>query len=565
VFKVEHQAGGNAPRSRATRWGNGYEAVGALSGAGGGGGLAEEPGKGGEVGPDVGEEDEGLAPRLSIDGEALEVPALEGGVAALAPVAGAVVEPFPGGGADGDVTNEAARAVVFEGEPHVDHLTVGGIGMEMGALGGGLGQLFDVDDGLASLLANAATEPLVAVFGEVEAIGGEGVAEGADGTPFVVIATEGPEGLVAVGRVSAEVDHAAGLEVMVDDAQGGGVAEGSITGDVSDVEGGIVGGELEELGSEGDLQAGAGGGEGVEQDEVEATRGVDEEEGEAGVSVAWLAVLEAPFPVLGIRWVGAAVADEAGRGVAGGGSAADGGAGDGVAITTLEPLFFCRTRAGVIGRRGLVTGIGDTGAVEARGGVVDHPVGADEGLLPGLGGDEPGVKEEGDRLGDEVVEVLQGDLGASLFVYLDGDGVAVLGVAAEGRQPVAEAAFGGETAVLEAEKAGVVGVAGIAKVSQQLSAGPAVDDLPADQEEDGKGVEGEVSPGRGPSETLGQQVAQRAEVDQAEQEVEIGEMLPVGGLLQLLPAGIDIVGTIRAFGRRRDIGGARPEEGKAVA
>jgi len=41
-------------------------------------------------------------------------------------------------------------------------------------------------------LANAIAEPLVAAFFKVEAIGGEGIAEGADGAAFVVIATERP-------------------------------------------------------------------------------------------------------------------------------------------------------------------------------------------------------------------------------------------------------------------------------------------------------------------------------------------------------------------------------------
>lgn len=97
VLDFGHQAGGNAPRSKASRWGRGYEGREGTSGAGGSGGLAEEPGQGSEVGPDVGEEDERLAAGLTIDGKALEVPALESGVAALGSVAGAVVETFPGG------------------------------------------------------------------------------------------------------------------------------------------------------------------------------------------------------------------------------------------------------------------------------------------------------------------------------------------------------------------------------------------------------------------------------------------------------------------------------------
>jgi len=79
-------------------------------------------------GPDrrgcFGEEDEGLAAERAIDGKTLEVPALEGGVAALGGVAGAMIEPLPGRGAKGDVVDEATRAVVFEGESHVEDAAI---------------------------------------------------------------------------------------------------------------------------------------------------------------------------------------------------------------------------------------------------------------------------------------------------------------------------------------------------------------------------------------------------------------------------------------------------------
>jgi hypothetical protein len=76
--KNEQEAGGNAPRGKATRHRNAYEAERARSGACGSRRLAEEPRQGGGVGPDVSEKDEGLSSWLAIDGKALEVPALEG-------------------------------------------------------------------------------------------------------------------------------------------------------------------------------------------------------------------------------------------------------------------------------------------------------------------------------------------------------------------------------------------------------------------------------------------------------------------------------------------------------
>jgi hypothetical protein len=82
---------------------------------------------------------------------------------------------------------------------------------------------------------------------------------------------------------------------------------------------------------------------------------------------------------------------------------ADGGTGDGVAITPAQTLLLSRARTGVAGRDGLVAGVGGAAAVEAGSGIVNHPIGTDEGLSPGFGRDETSLKEEGDRLGDEVV------------------------------------------------------------------------------------------------------------------------------------------------------------------
>jgi len=94
------------------------------------------------------------------------------------------------------------------------------------------------------------TEPLVTALVKVEAVGGEGIAKWADGT---VIATDGPCRLVAVSLVSAQVDHAAGAEVLVDNAQDTGIAKGGVTDNVSDEERGVEGSELEELSGERDL------------------------------------------------------------------------------------------------------------------------------------------------------------------------------------------------------------------------------------------------------------------------------------------------------------------------
>jgi hypothetical protein len=144
----------------------------------------------------------------------------------------------------------------------------------------------DGEDRPRFLETNAATEPFVATFVEVEAVGGEGVAEGADRATLVIIATEKLLGLVAVGSMGTQTEHTAGLEKIVNDAQDTGIAEGGVTDDIFDVQRGVEGRELEELGSEGDFLAGVGRREVIEQDDMEAAGGIGEEERETGISIA---------------------------------------------------------------------------------------------------------------------------------------------------------------------------------------------------------------------------------------------------------------------------------------
>ena len=126
TLKIGQQARGNAPRSKAARRGGEYGADRTVSGAGGSRRFAEEPGERGEVGPDIGEEDDGPGAEHAIDGKTFQSPALEGGVA------GAVIEQFPGRRVEGDVADEAAGAIVLERETHVEDLSVVTVGVEKG-------------------------------------------------------------------------------------------------------------------------------------------------------------------------------------------------------------------------------------------------------------------------------------------------------------------------------------------------------------------------------------------------------------------------------------------------
>jgi hypothetical protein len=134
--------------------------------------------------------------------------------------------------------------------------------------------------------------------------------------------------------MGAQVNHPAGFEDLVNDVQYAGIAEGGITDDVFDVEGGIARGKLEELGGKRDFLTSVGGREVVEQDEVEAAGGIGEEERQAGISIARLAFFGIALLVIRVRLVRAAIADEARKWVAWSGTAANRHAVDGVAITS---------------------------------------------------------------------------------------------------------------------------------------------------------------------------------------------------------------------------------------
>jgi hypothetical protein len=98
--------------------------------------------------------------------------------------------------------------------------------------------------------------------------------------------------------MGAQIAHPTGFEDLTDDAQGTVIAEGGIPHDVFDVEGGVERGELEELSGERDFLTGTGRGEVVSQDDVEAARGIGEEERETGVAIARFAFVRIALLVL---------------------------------------------------------------------------------------------------------------------------------------------------------------------------------------------------------------------------------------------------------------------------
>ena len=62
----------------------------------------------------------------------------------------------------------------------------------------------------------------------------------------------------------------------------------------------------------------------------------------------------------------------------------------------------------------------------------------------------------------------------------------------------------------------------------------------------------------------GQYRAQGSVVHQAQEEVEVGEVLPGGGVFEVFPAQVDVMGAIVILGRGRGVWWCRPAQGQAV-
>ena len=128
------QAGGKQGGARQTRRVGVARARGGRSEDGSGGSrLPYQAGQGCKGGPGVGEIGQGFGSRLAVDGQAFQVPAFEGGIAAFRGVACTVVEAFPGGCADGQVSGQADRAV-GEALADVDNASMRVVGGLIGTL-----------------------------------------------------------------------------------------------------------------------------------------------------------------------------------------------------------------------------------------------------------------------------------------------------------------------------------------------------------------------------------------------------------------------------------------------
>ena len=95
------------------------------------------------------------------------------------------------------------------------------------------------------MLTRLLTEPFVAEPGCIKSIGSERVAEWTDGTTFVIVTAHGPLKLIAIRFVSAQINHAARTQVVMDDVQNQIIAKASIARDGVHVQGWIELGQLQ--------------------------------------------------------------------------------------------------------------------------------------------------------------------------------------------------------------------------------------------------------------------------------------------------------------------------------
>jgi hypothetical protein len=191
------------------------------------------------------------------------------------------------------------------------------------------------------------------------------------------------------------------------------------------------------------------------------------------------------------------VDDETSLGVTRGGVLANFSTGCLGAITTLPTLFFFGS---TLSGSWLIASIIYRTAAHAGGGVVDHPVDAEDAVLDGLLGDNSNGVGQLYGLSDEVVAV---------------DG-------AEHSLEVAQAAFGGIDSLHEAESLPVVIVADIREIAESLGTVPLVENAPGVQQKHRYRMEGHVASSGGGIDNLSQDCFKGTEVDEAQGEIKEG-------------------------------------------
>jgi hypothetical protein len=127
---------------------------------------------------------------------------LEGRVAPLDGIASAVVESLPSGSANRNIAHQTDRAINGEAFGDIDDVAVRAIIFEIGTLIRRARDIWQGNDRFSAVATSATTDPLVAAAVEVEAVGSEAIAEDANRSSSVIVATIKPLGSVTIAVVT---------------------------------------------------------------------------------------------------------------------------------------------------------------------------------------------------------------------------------------------------------------------------------------------------------------------------------------------------------------------------
>jgi len=308
------------------------------------GGFTHESGQRVKVAPDIGQHDQGPVARETKEREAFEAPGLEGGVASFRGIARTVVEGFPHGAADSHIANQA-DGTIGKALAHIEQEAAGAVGVEVGASEGRLGDRVEGDHRFCALGARAATEILATLALGIIAISSEAIAERTEGSALVIVAPQQPVVWILVGFMGTQVQDTTSLQVMVGNAEDQIGAEGGVTSEDIDIEGGIQVRELCEQSRYRGWFGLVGGTEIISEDETEASAGLNQKQGQGAITVdeatptRFLFVRVFGFVGTGVRLVAPLVNDKSRLRITGGGVTTSAGAGEGV---TVAPLFAFR-------------------------------------------------------------------------------------------------------------------------------------------------------------------------------------------------------------------------------
>ena len=153
----------------------------------------------------------------------------------------------------------------------------------------------------------------------------------------------------------------------------------------------------------------------------------------------------------------------------------------------------------------------------------EHAIRTNLGPAPGLGTEQTGFQYQLDGASQELIQVLDRDLDGAFFIHCHSHRVAVgVRMIAQGGEEVTQATFCGVDIIYKAETFRIVGLELFGQVVQSFGPAPSVSDLPAQEQEDGYRVKGNLASRRGPTQALSQDRTQPGEIDQSQDEVKIG-------------------------------------------